>query len=158
MRTELIQIVQYNTISLRVFNLIAHEWDIALNTRREIPYLLHVLLGYSINIKALHWQEKSTQWMKKVVKCVGDKASDEKCVKSLRKQTMCVISIHKILSYERFPPRQKKSFQVHGQIRLGIYHLVVSFVLSREKCNYQIKATKYVTHGFSFRILVFFPL
>ena len=96
--------------------------------------------------------------MKKVVKCVGDKASDEKCVESLRKQTMCVISIHKILSYELFPPRQKKSFQVHGQIRLGIYHPVVSFVLSREKCNYQIKATKYVTHGFSFRILVFFPL
>ena len=77
--------------------------------------------------------------MKKVVKCVGDKASDEKCVESLRKQTMCVISIHKILSYERFPPRQKKSFQVHGQIRLRIYHLVVSFGSAARNATTKLK-------------------
>ena len=42
-------------ISLRVFNSIAHESDVELNTRREIPYLQATMFNfvYRINTKTL---------------------------------------------------------------------------------------------------------
>ena len=52
-------------ISLRVFNSIAHEWDVELNTRREIPYLQATMyyFVYHINTIALYWEEKPTSLM-----------------------------------------------------------------------------------------------
>ena len=52
-------------ISLWVFNLIAHEWDVELNTRREIPYLQATMyyFVYHINTIALYWEEKPTSLM-----------------------------------------------------------------------------------------------
>ena len=70
-------------ISLRVFNSIAHEWDVELNTRREIPYLQATMYYFvcHINTIALYWQEKPTSPMNEnkwidnpqiiIVKCVG---------------------------------------------------------------------------------------
>ena len=70
-------------ISLRVFNSIAHEWDVELNTRREIPYLQATMyyFVYHINTIALYWQEKPTSLMNEnkwidnpritIVECVG---------------------------------------------------------------------------------------
>ena len=47
--------------SLRVFNSIAHEWDVELNTRRKISYLQVIMyyFVYHISTIALYWQEKS---------------------------------------------------------------------------------------------------
>ena len=52
-------------ISLRVFNSIAHEWDVELNTRSEIPYLQATMyyFVYHINTIALYWEEKPTSLM-----------------------------------------------------------------------------------------------
>ena len=52
-------------ISPRVFNSIAHEWDVQLNTRREIPYLQATMyyFVYHINTIALYWEEKPTSLM-----------------------------------------------------------------------------------------------
>ena len=43
-------------IYLRVLNSIAHEWDVELNTKREIPYLQATMyyFFYHINTKALY--------------------------------------------------------------------------------------------------------
>ena len=43
-------------ISLRVFNSVAHERDVELNTRRQIPYLQATMydFDYHINTKALY--------------------------------------------------------------------------------------------------------
>ena len=70
-------------VSLRVFNSIAHEWDVELNTRREIPYLQLTMYSfvYHINTIALYRGEKPTSLMNKnkwidnpqitIVECVG---------------------------------------------------------------------------------------
>ena len=70
-------------ISLRVFNSIAHGWDVELNTRREIPYLHATMyyFVYHINAIAFSWQEKPTTLMKEnkwidnpritIAECVG---------------------------------------------------------------------------------------
>ena len=70
-------------ISLRVFISIAHEWDVELNTRREIPYLQATTyyFVYQINAIALYWEEKPTSFMNEnnwidnpqitIVECVG---------------------------------------------------------------------------------------
>ena len=70
-------------ISLRLFNSIDHEWDVELNTRREIPYLQATMyyFVYHINTIALYWEEKPTSFMNEykwidnpwmtIVDCVG---------------------------------------------------------------------------------------
>ena len=62
---------------------IAHEWEVELNTRREISYLQATMyyFVYRLNSRAFYWQEKSTLLMNeneridspriKIVKCVG---------------------------------------------------------------------------------------
>ena len=47
-----------------MFNSIAHEWDVELNTRREIPYLKATMyyFVYHINTIALYWEEKPNSW------------------------------------------------------------------------------------------------
>lgn len=69
-----------------------------LNTRREVPYLEAIMYYFvcHINTIAFHWQEKSTLLKNenkridhppiKIVKCVGAKAHDKKCIESLQKQ------------------------------------------------------------------------
>ena len=73
-------------ISFRVFNSIAHELDVELNTRKKILYLQATMyyFVYYGNTIALHWQEKQTSENKtvdnpriKIVKSVGAKAQDE---------------------------------------------------------------------------------
>ena len=48
-------------ISLRVFNSIAHEWDVDFNMRSEIPHLQATMyyFVYHINTIAIYWQERS---------------------------------------------------------------------------------------------------
>ena len=43
----------------------ANEWDVELNTRREIPYQQATMyyFVYHINTVALYWEEKSTLLM-----------------------------------------------------------------------------------------------
>ena len=77
-------------ISLRVFNSIAHEWDVELNTRREIPYLqvTTYYFAYHINTIALYLQEKPTsllnesEWIDNpritIVECVSTNSTDGK--------------------------------------------------------------------------------
>ena len=89
-------------ISLRVFNSIAHEWDVELNTRREISYLQATMyyFVYHINTIAFYWQEKSTLLMNEnkridnpriqIVKSVGA-LKMRTCVESLQKQIMGLI-------------------------------------------------------------------
>ena len=62
---------------------IAHEWEVELNTRREISYLQATMyyFVYRLNSRAFYWQEKSTLLLNeneridspriKIVKCVG---------------------------------------------------------------------------------------
>ena len=52
-------------ISLRVFNSIAHERDVELSTRREIPYLQATMyyFVYHVNTIALYGKEKPTSLM-----------------------------------------------------------------------------------------------
>ena len=77
-------------ISLRVFNSIAHEWDVELNTRRKIPYLQANMyyFVYHITAIALYWEKKPTSLMNEnkwvdslritIVKCVGANSKDRK--------------------------------------------------------------------------------
>ena len=51
-------------ISHRVFNSIAHEWDVQLNTRREIPYLqatMHYFV-YHVNEIAVQKSYFINEW------------------------------------------------------------------------------------------------
>ena len=53
-------------IPFELFNLIAaNEWDIELNTWREIPFLRTTVyyFVYYINTICLYWEEKSTLFM-----------------------------------------------------------------------------------------------
>ena len=89
-------------ISLREFNSIAHEWDVELNTRREISYLqvTRYYFVYHVNTVAFYWQEKSTLLMNEnkridnpriqIVKSVGA-LKMRTCVESLQKQIMGLI-------------------------------------------------------------------
>ena len=81
----------------------ANEWDVELNTRREISYLQASMyyFVYHINKIALYWQEKSTFIMNesksidnpriKIVKSVGAKAQDVKMRWIITKTTMGVV-------------------------------------------------------------------
>ena len=89
-------------ISLREFNSVAHEWDVELNTRREISYLqvTRYYFVYHVNTVAFYWQEKSTLLMNEnkridnpriqIVKSVGA-LKMRTCVESLQKQIMGLI-------------------------------------------------------------------
>ena len=85
-------------ISPRVSNSIAHEWTRRTSEvsswRREGKFIStgnHVLFLYYINTIGLYWQEESTLLMnEKVVKCVGDKAWNERMRWRSTKQTLGV--------------------------------------------------------------------
>ena len=74
----------------------ANEWDVELNTRREISYLQATMYYvFHINTIALYWQEKSTLLMNEnkkidnlriqIVKCIGA-LKMKTCVESQQKQ------------------------------------------------------------------------
>ena len=153
--------------SLRVFNSIAqewaqwNEWDVALNTIREISHLQKTMyyFVYHVNTIVLYWQEKSTLLVNenkridnpriKIVKCVGVKAQDGNMLWITTKTNNGPnLIFFKSLSYWLGPDRQqpKAACNIISSCRF-------SFLAAR---NAITKATEYVTFGFSDRILVFF--
>ena len=125
-------------ISLRVFNSIAHEWDVELNTRREISYLQATMyyFVYHINTIAFYWQEKSTLLMNEnkridnpriqIVKCVGA-LKMKTCVESLQKQTMGLIFNIQNFQLLNWSIPTEEIIQVTGQNRPVANLPVVNF-------------------------------
>ena len=158
--------------SLRVFNSIAqewaqwNEWDVALNTIREISHLQKTMyyFVYHVNTIVLYWQEKSTLLVNenkridnpriKIVKCVGVKAQDGNMLWITTKtnngpnfQHSKVSVIDLVLTDRNLSGKQPKAAcNIFSSCRF-------SFSAAR---NAITKATEYVTFGFSDRILVFF--
>ena len=97
----------------------------------------------------------ASPWIK-IVKSVGDKALDEKCVETIQSQTMCVIfnTQNSQLVTWSLPT---EFFQVHGQNRPVANLSIVDFLPLAAR-NAISKAAEYVTFGFSIHTLVFFPL
>ena len=93
----------------------------------------------------------------KIVKSVGDKALDEKCVETIQSQTMCVIFNTQNSQLVTWSLPTEKSFRYTAQNRPVANLSIVDFLPLAAR-NAISKATAYVTFGFSFHILVFFPL
>ena len=93
----------------------------------------------------------------KIVKCVGAKVQDEKCIKTLQKQTMGVIFNMQNSQVLNWPLSTEEIFQVNDQNRPVANLPVVDFRSQTREISAITKATEYRTFGFSFRILVFFP-
>ena len=117
-------------ISLRVFNSIAHEWDVELNTSREIPYLQATMYYfiYHINTIALYWEEKPTslinenKWIDNlriiIVECVGANSYDGKMRWiMITKTTMVVIFNLQNSHLLTLSLPTEEVFQVNGQNR-----------------------------------------
>ena len=125
-------------ISLREFNSVAHEWDVELNTRREISYLQATMyyFVYHINTIAFYWQEKSTLLMNEnkridnpriqIVKSVGA-LKMRTCVKSLQKQTMGLIFNIQNFQLLNWSIPTEEIIQVTGQNRPVANLPVVNF-------------------------------
>ena len=125
-------------ISLREFNSVAHEWDVELNTRREISYLQATMyyFVYHINTIAFYWQEKSTLLMNEnkridnpriqIVKCVGA-LKMKTCVESLQKQTMGLIFNIQNFQLLNWSLPTEEIIQVTGQNRPVANLPVVNF-------------------------------
>ena len=125
-------------ISLREFNSVAHEWDVELNTRREISYLQVTRYDfvYHVNTIAFYWQEKSTLLMNEnkridnpriqIVKCVGA-LKMKTCVESLQKQTMGLIFNIQNFQLLNWSLPTEEIIQVTGQNRPVANLPVVNF-------------------------------
>ena len=125
-------------ISLREFNSVAHEWDVELNTRREISYLqvTRYYFVYHVNTIAFYWQEKSTLLMNEnkridnpriqIVKCVGA-LKMKTCVESLQKQTMGLIFNIQNFQLLNWSLPTEEIIQVTGQNRPVANLPVVNF-------------------------------
>ena len=125
-------------ISLREFNSVAHEWDMELNTRREISYLqvTRYYFVYHVNTIAFYWQEKSTLLMNEnkridnpriqIVKCVGA-LKMKTCVESLQKQTMGLIFNIQNFQLLNWSLPTEEIIQVTGQNRPVANLPVVNF-------------------------------
>ena len=139
-------------ISFRVFNSIAHELDVELNTRRKILYLQATMyyFVYYGNTIALHWQEKQTSWTSenktvdnpriKIVKSVGAKAQDETMRWMATKTTIGVIFNVKTSQILTLSLPKEEIFEVLGQNRPVANLPVVDFrshyqMLSPEPMN-----------------------
>ena len=102
---------------------------------------------YHINTIALSWQEKSTLLMNenkriaspwiKIVKRVGAKALDEKCVETIQNQIMGVIFNTQNSQLEIWSLPTEKSFRYTAKIGLWQIFQLSIFVFSREKCHFQ---------------------
>ena len=125
-------------ISLREFNSVAHEWDVELNTRREISYLqvTRYYFVYHVNTVAFYWQEKSTLLMNEnkridnpriqIVKSVGA-LKMRTCVESLQKQTMGLIFNIQNFQLLNWSLPTEEIIQVTGQNRPVANLPVVNF-------------------------------
>ena len=125
-------------ISLREFNSVAHEWDVELNTRREISYLQATMyyFVYHINTIAFYWQEKSTLLMNEnkridnpriqIVKSVGA-LKMRTCVESLQKQIMGLIFNIQNFQLLNWSLPTEEIIQVTGQNRPVANLPVVNF-------------------------------
>ena len=125
-------------ISLREFNSVAHEWDMELNTRREISYLqvTRYYFVYHVNTIAFYWQEKSTLLMNEnkridnpriqIVKSVGA-LKMRTCVESLQKQTMGLIFNIQNFQLLNWSLPTEEIIQVTGQNRPVANLPVVNF-------------------------------
>ena len=125
-------------ISLREFNSVAHEWDVELNTRREISYLqvTRYYFVYHVNTIAFYWQEKSTLLMNEnkridnpriqIVKSVGA-LKMRTCVESLQKQTMGLIFNIQNFQLLNWSIPTEEIIQVTGQNRPVANLPVVNF-------------------------------
>ena len=146
----------------------ANEWDVELNTRREIPYLQATMyyFVYHINTIALYWKEKPTSLMNEN-KWIDNPKNNNRRVRWRRlsrwknvlnndyknndgrnfqftKSSFIdfVLTDRRSLSSKRPKSASGKSFSCR-----------FSFSSAR---NANTKATEYVTLGFSFCLLVFF--
>ena len=156
-------------ISLRVFHSIAHEWYVELNTRREIPYLQATMyyFVYHINTIALYWEEKPTSLMNKnkgidnpritIVECVGFDSCEGKMlwIIIIKKKNNGRNFQFTKFSFIDFFLTNRRSLSGKRPNRPIANLPVVDFHSQPRNAN--IKATEYVTFGFSFSILVFFP-
>ena len=125
-------------ISLREFNSVAHEWDVELNTRREISYLqvTRYYFVYHVNTIAFYWQEKSTLLMNEnkridnpriqIVKSVGA-LKMRTCVESLQKQIMGLIFNIQNFQLLNWSLPTEEIIQVTGQNRPVANLPVVNF-------------------------------
>ena len=97
----------------------------------------------------------ASPWIK-IVKSVGAKALDEKCVETIQNQIMGVIfNIQNSQAVIWFLPTEK-SFRYMGKSACGkSFNCRFSSLATRNAIS---KATEYVTFGFYFHILVFSPL
>ena len=118
-------------ISLRVFISIAHEWDVELNTRKEIPYLQATMyyFVYQISTIALYWEEKPTSFMNEntwvdnpwitIVECVSANSQDGKMHWiMITKTTMVVIFNLQNSHLLTLSLPREEFFQVNDQNRL----------------------------------------
>ena len=106
----------------------ANEWDVELNTRREISYLQAAVyyFVYHINTIAFYWQEKSTLLMNEniridnpriqIVKCIGA-FKMKTYVESLQKQTMGLIFNIQNSQLSNWSLPTEEIIQVPGQNR-----------------------------------------
>ena len=127
-------------ISLRVFISIAHEWDVELNTRKEIPYLQATMyyFVYQISTIALYWEEKPTSFMNEnkwvdnpwitIVECVSANSQDGKMHWiMITKTTMVVIFNLQNSHLLTLSLPREEFFQVNDQNRLVTNLSVVEF-------------------------------
>ena len=73
----------------------------------------------------------------KIVKCVGAKAQDEKCIKTLQKQTMGVIFNMQNSQVLNWPLSTEEIFQVNDQNRPVASSRRFSFSDARNQCHYE---------------------
>ena len=129
-------------IFLWVFKSIAHKWMQWMSEmsswtwEKKFMYTSnHVLFCLSLNKIALYWLEKSTLLMNGNKRIDNPWITTEQCVGAKAQMEKCVETL------------QKQSMDVIFNIKkFSVIDLIFT------------KATEYVTFGFSFRILVFFPL
>ena len=139
-----------------------NEWDVELNTRREVPYLQATTyyFVYHINTIVLHWQEKST------LSTNENKRIDNpriKIVKIKMKNALkhCKNKHERDFQYKKF---SVTDFVVNDRRNLSGTQLKAAcgrppncrFSFSATR-NANTKATEHVTFAFSLRNLVFFP-
>ena len=122
-----------------VFNSIAHEWVVELNTRREIPYLQATMyyFVYHINTIALYWQEKPTSLMNEnkwtdnpqitIVKCVGANSWNGKMRWIMITKTTMVVIFLPNFHLLTLSLSTEEVFQVNGRNRLVANLPVVDF-------------------------------
>ena len=151
-----------------MFNSIAHEWDVELNTRRKIPHLQATMYYFVYHINIIAWEEKPTslmnenEWIENpritIVECVGANYSNgKKCIESLLQNNNSLNFQFTKFSFSDFVLTDRRSLSGEQPKSVSGKSFSCQFSFSAER-NANTKATEYVTFGFSFSMLVSFPL